>query len=155
MEGGERKDAMHLSVSLVSIRVRGKCSSLLRLHIRFQLVFSWARDCTTFTLHDLTDFYVEMVTLHRIKINDHSLAKLKNETKIKTSLGARVVFPWCFGGSMQLAYSAYKEDRLWLTYSTTALMVTRVRIQFCGPLPIPLPSLHTVLSCLLYTVLSK
>ncbi len=36
----------------------------------FNSFFSRARDCTTFTLHDLTDFYVE------IKINDHSLAKL-------------------------------------------------------------------------------
>ncbi len=34
--------------------------------------FSPARDCTTFTLHDLTEFYVERVTVHRIKINDHS-----------------------------------------------------------------------------------
>ncbi len=30
------------------------------------------RDCTTFTLHDLTDFCVETVTAHRIKRNDHS-----------------------------------------------------------------------------------
>ncbi len=34
--------------------------------------FSRARDCTIFTLHNLTDFYVESVTAHRIKINDHS-----------------------------------------------------------------------------------
>ncbi len=43
----------------------------------FQLFFFFfffvrARDCTTFTLNDLTDFYVESVTVHRIKINDHS-----------------------------------------------------------------------------------
>ncbi len=30
------------------------------------------RDCTTFTLHDLTDFYVESMTAHRIKINYNS-----------------------------------------------------------------------------------
>ncbi len=34
------------------------------------------------------------------------------KTKIKTSLRARGV-PWCFGGPTQLAYSAYREDRLW------------------------------------------
>ncbi len=73
----------------------------------------WSKDCTTFMLHDLTDF---CVTAHRIKINYHSwfqpLAKLKNETKIKTSLRARV--PLCFGGTTQLACSANREDRLWL-----------------------------------------
>ncbi len=36
-------------------------------------VFVRARDCTTFTLHDLTDFCVWSLTAHRwIKINDHS-----------------------------------------------------------------------------------
>ncbi len=55
-----------------------------------------SKDCTTFTLHVLTDFYVERVervTAHCIKRNDHScfqpLAKLKNDTKIKISLRAR------------------------------------------------------------------
>ncbi len=33
--------------------------------------FSRARDCTIFTLHSLTDFYVERVTAHRIKRYDH------------------------------------------------------------------------------------
>ncbi len=44
--------------------------------VRFQLVFfffsrDWkkTRDCTTFTLQD---FYIESMTAHRIKINDHS-----------------------------------------------------------------------------------
>ncbi len=49
---------------------------LFRGSVCFQLFFSRAIDCTTFTLHGLTDFYVE------IKRNDHSLAKLKNETKM-------------------------------------------------------------------------
>ncbi len=31
-----------------------------------------ARDCTTFKLHDLADFYIESVTAHRITRNDHS-----------------------------------------------------------------------------------
>ncbi len=33
---------------------------------------SHARECTTFTLHDLTDFYVKRITAHRIQINYHS-----------------------------------------------------------------------------------
>ncbi len=40
------------------------------LSTRFFL--SRARHFTTFTLHDLTNFYVERVTAHRIKINDRS-----------------------------------------------------------------------------------
>ncbi len=35
----------------------------------FFLGFFQTRDCTTFTLQD---FYIESVTAHRIKINDHS-----------------------------------------------------------------------------------
>ncbi len=41
--------------------------------LAFNSVFlSPARDCMTFTLHDLTDYYVESVTAHHIKINDNS-----------------------------------------------------------------------------------
>ncbi len=71
-----RWNEMHLSVfHSVSNCAHGKRSrnSLFRGSVRFQLVFfPQTRDCTTFMLHDLTDFYVEMVTVHRIKINDHS-----------------------------------------------------------------------------------
>ncbi len=79
----------------VSNHAHGKRSrNSLPWLVRFQLGFSFflfqTRDCTTFSLHDLTDFYVERVTAHRIKINDHS----------------------CFGGPTQPAYSAYREDRL-------------------------------------------
>ncbi len=35
-------------------------------------LFSRVRDCTIFTLHSLTDFYVERVTAHRIIRYDHS-----------------------------------------------------------------------------------
>ncbi len=42
------------------------------LSTRFFFFFPQTRDCTTFTLHYLTDFYVDRVTAHRIKINDHS-----------------------------------------------------------------------------------
>ncbi len=62
----------------------------------FQLVyfFSQARDCMIFTLHSLTNFYVERVTAQRIKnicsfMFSELLAKPQNETKIKTYLGAR------------------------------------------------------------------
>ncbi len=82
------------------------------LSIRFFFFFQ-TRDWTTFTLQD---FYIESVTAHRIKRNDHScfhkqLAKFKIETKIKTSLRARGP-PGVSGGPMQPAYSAYREDRL-------------------------------------------
>ncbi len=42
-----------------------------------------------------------------------------------------------------------------LTYSTTVLTATRVWFPSRGPLPIPLLSLHPILSCLLSPVLSN
>ncbi len=45
---------------------------------------SRARDFTTFTLHDLTDFYIERAT-HRITINYHSCFKAAG-TNSKTNL---------------------------------------------------------------------
>ncbi len=46
---------------------------LRTLSIRFFFCLKLlSRDCTRFTLQDLTDFYVERVTAHCIKINDHS-----------------------------------------------------------------------------------
>ncbi len=73
----------------ISIRARGKHSSLSRLCTLSTFFFFFELDCTTFTLHDLTDFYVERVTAHRIKINYYSLAKLKTKQKCENSLGAR------------------------------------------------------------------
>ncbi len=62
-------------------------SGLFRGLLCFQLVF------TTFTLHDLTDFYIERVTTpHYNKVSfmfSYSLAKFKIETKIKSYLRAR------------------------------------------------------------------
>ncbi len=73
----ERSDEMHLSVfHSVSIgtdgkRLRNSISSAARCTLGSCFFFlSRARECTTFTLHDFTDFYVERVTAHRIKIND-------------------------------------------------------------------------------------
>ncbi len=68
-----------------------------------------------FMLRDLTDFYVERVTAHCIKITDHSYfhnlwPNSKTILKLKHIWEQRV--PWCFGGLTQLAYSAYMEDRL-------------------------------------------
>ncbi len=67
----ERMDATYLSVfHTVSNRAHGKRSSL-------QLVFfSRARD-SPFTLHDLTDFYVERVTAHPHNLWPNSKTKLK------------------------------------------------------------------------------
>ncbi len=39
---------------------------------RANQVFSQTKDCTTFTWHDLTVFYVERMTAHCVKLNDHS-----------------------------------------------------------------------------------
>ncbi len=80
---------------------------LFRGSVCFQLCFffSRARDCTMFTLHSLTDFYVERVTAHRIQIYDHScfhnLWPNSKTKQIKTSLGARRD-PWCFGALRSL-----------------------------------------------------
>ncbi len=47
-----------------AISLRGTLSTRF-----FFVVFSQTGDCTTFTLQD---FYIESVTVHRIKRNDHS-----------------------------------------------------------------------------------
>ncbi len=62
----------------------------------------------TFTLHDLADFYVD-----RIKRNEHSCFhnRWPNSKTIKIIFESKGA-PWCFGGPTQLAYSAYREDRL-------------------------------------------
>ncbi len=91
--GGERMDETHLSVfDSVSNRAHGKH---LRNSISFAARYTFnsfffffvrARDCTTFTLHDLPDFYVESVTAHHIKINDHSCFHSRwpnSKTKLK------------------------------------------------------------------------
>ncbi len=85
-------DETHLSVFYsVSNRARGKrsrssISSAARISSRF--VFLRARDWSTFTLHDLADLYVESMTAHHIKRNDHSCfqnrwPKLKTKLKLK------------------------------------------------------------------------
>ncbi len=57
--------------------MQGSClcftSSRIALEESTHLFCSSVRfHCMIFTLHDFTDFYVERVTAHRIKINDHS-----------------------------------------------------------------------------------
>ncbi len=57
------------------------------VHVKLGLFFSQARYCTMFTLHNFTDFYVERVTAHCIKINDHScFHTLWQNSKIKLKL---------------------------------------------------------------------
>ncbi len=95
--GGGRvvSDETHLSVfhSVPNCahgkRSRNSISSTARHAFNFQLRFflSRARDCTTFTLHDLTDFYVERVTAHHIKINDSCFHKRWPNSKTKLKLG--------------------------------------------------------------------
>ncbi len=113
-------DETHLSVfHSVSIRARGRHSwnSISSRYAFNSFFFFQTRDCTTFTLHDLTDIYVESVTAHRIKINDHSCfhnSWLNSKTKLKLKHLWEQGGPWCFGGPTQLTYSAYREDRLWV-----------------------------------------
>ncbi len=104
----------HLSVfHSVSNRAHGRPRKSIS-SVRFQLVFFVrARDCMTFTLHDLADFYVESVTAHCIKINDHSCFH-NRWPNWKTKLKLKHLWEQgCFGGPKQLAYSAYRKDRLW------------------------------------------
>ncbi len=119
------------------VRVSLEKQSLPRLgtlSTRF-FFFSQTRDCKTFTLHDLTDFYVERVTAHRIKRNYHSCF-LNSWPNSKTKLKLKHLWeqggPWCFGGPRQLAYSVYREDRLCIyTVFPTALH------SICGGNPPP------------------
>ncbi len=60
----------------------------------------WSKDCMTFTLHDLTDFYVERVTAYCIKINYHSCFHnrfLNSKTKLKLKHILEQGGPWCLG----------------------------------------------------------
>ncbi len=80
----------HLSMfHSVSNRSRNSVSSVAR----YLFVFLFrARDFTTFTLHDLTDFYVERATAPHYNKSSFMfslpLAKFKNAAKIKSSLRA-------------------------------------------------------------------
>ncbi len=76
-------DATQLSVfHSVSNHAHGKRSSLQLLCTLSKKNFFRARDYMIFTLHDLTDFYVEGVTAHCIKITDHNLWP-NSKTKLK------------------------------------------------------------------------
>ncbi len=72
------------------------------------------KDCTIFTLHNLTDSYIERLTAHRIKINYHSFDCLPNsKTNLKWKHHWEQGGPLVFRGPTQLVYSAYREHRLW------------------------------------------
>ncbi len=73
--GGGLKEWMQRICLCFTLSRIALTDSALLLSVCLQLVFfSLARDCMTFTLHDLTDLYVERVKAHRIKINDHSFS---------------------------------------------------------------------------------
>ncbi len=98
--GGGMKESMQRICLFHSIsnRDRGKRSSLLRLRtLSTRFVFSRARDCTIFTFQNLTDFYEERVTAHRIKINDHSCFHIL-WPNFKTKLKLKHL--WGQGGSL-------------------------------------------------------
>ncbi len=100
-----------------------------RLSTRFFCFFSQTRDCTTFTLQDS---YIESVTAHRIKRNDHSCfhnSWPNSKTKLKLKHLWEQGAPWCFGGPMQPAYSAYREDRLWSPVQQASLEYGKAYIQ--------------------------
>jgi len=80
--------------------VLAESAHLFRSSLSFQLVFfSRARDCMIFTLHDLTYFYIERVTAHRIKkkiihvfITSGQTPKRKVKLKHFWEQGAPLVF---------------------------------------------------------------
>ncbi len=68
----EIMDATHLSVFHSVSNRRKQLSLPLLCSLSTNFFLSQARDCMIFMLHDLTDFYVERVTAHCIRIHDHS-----------------------------------------------------------------------------------
>ncbi len=111
MQNGAGGTYRRLSVSLrLESRSRKALISSADPYAFNSFSFSWARDCTTFTLHDLTDFYVERLTAHRI--NNHSLAKLKNEIKIKTSRGPL----WYFGPYAACVFCVWGGSALFIPF---------------------------------------
>ncbi len=75
-KGGRGVETTLSTIHSISNSAHGKCSrnNSFRSKVCFRLFFFWsqARDCATFTLHDLTDIYVERVTVACIKIHFHS-----------------------------------------------------------------------------------
>ncbi len=99
----------HLSVfHYVSNHARRKRSRNTARYAFNSVCSSWARDFTTFTLHDLTDFYVERATaphFNKLAFMFHSRWP-NSETKLKWN---PLESP--LRGPSQLAL--YREDRLW------------------------------------------
>ncbi len=82
----------------------------------------------------LTDFYVERVTAHRIKIDDSCFhnrwpnSKTKPKIKHLWEQGG----PLVFRGPTQLAYSAYREDRRWVNLSNfKGTCISPTSFHFC------------------------
>ncbi len=96
------KDGWCPCFTQVSIHAHGKRSrnSISSSFTSFIIFLIRARDCTTSTLHNLADFYVESVTVHRIKRNDYSCFhnRWPNwKTKLKWKHLWERGGPWCFG----------------------------------------------------------
>ncbi len=67
----------------------------------YTFFLSRARDCTTFSLHDFTDFYVNSVIAHHMKINYHSCFHNhwpNSKMKLKLNIFESMEAPWCYGG---------------------------------------------------------
>ncbi len=98
-------------ISLTGNSSRNSISSRLSMLSTSFLVIVLSR--TTLTLHDLTDFYIKSVPAHCITINYNSCFHTRWLNK-KTRLKWKHLWEQgCFRGVMQLAYSAYRENRLW------------------------------------------
>ncbi len=71
-EGDERIDETHLSTfHSISNSAQEKCSkNSISSPVRFVLFIFHARDCTVFTLHNLTEFLHREGTANHIKINE-------------------------------------------------------------------------------------
>ncbi len=95
----ERMDATNVSTSVslhLESRLRKAIISSSAPSAFNKFFFSQARECTTFPLHDLTDFYVERVTAHHIKINYHAcFYNLWQNSKTKLKLKPRGAYAAC------------------------------------------------------------
>ncbi len=108
-------DETHLSTfhSISNSAQEKRSKNSISSPVRFVLFFFHARDCTMFTLHNLTDFLRREGTANHIKIIGHSCFHNHwptSKTKLNENLFESKGTPWCFGGPTQLAYSAYREE---------------------------------------------
>ncbi len=119
----------YICLCFLESRLRKALISSATPHAFNSFFFSRARDRTTFTLHDLIDFYLERVTTHRIKINDHSCFHNRwpnSKTKLKLKHIWEQGGPWRFRGPTHLVYSAHRGDWLCCTSMKTICPVVAI-----------------------------